>query len=49
MSLGNFVTYYLDYRNNFLTVEAFAAWYGFSIETATTIVECGRAISSIEL
>ena len=49
MSLDNFVTYYLDYRNNFSTVEAFAAWYGFSMETATVIIECGRAISNIEL
>lgn len=49
MSLDNFVTYYLDYRNNFLTVEAFAEWYGFSMETAKVIVECGRAISNIEL
>lgn len=49
MSLNNFVTYYLDYRNNFLTVEAFAEWYGFSMETAKVIVECGRAVSNIEL
>lgn len=48
MSLDRFVELYLDYRNNFLTVEAFAAHYGLSLSTATKIVECGRTISALE-
>jgi hypothetical protein len=48
MSLDRFVELYLDYRNNFLTVQAFAAHYGLSILDVNKIVECGRTISSIE-
>ncbi len=48
MALSRFVELYIDYRCNFLTVAAFAAHYGLSIETATKIVECGRTISALE-
>jgi hypothetical protein len=48
MSLDRFVELYLDYRNNFLTVEAFAAHYGLSYKTAEAIVVCGRTISNLE-
>lgn len=48
MSLDRFVELYLDYRNNFLTMEAFASHYGLSFETATKIIECGRTIAALE-
>lgn len=49
MSLDNFVTLYLDYVNNFLTVAGFAEHHGLSLETATKIVEAGRIVASIEV
>lgn len=48
MALQTFVEMYLDYRNNFLTVEAFAVHYGISIEVAEKIVQAGRAITAID-
>lgn len=34
---------YLDYFNNFLTVEAFAEYYGFSFDFAKALItECKR-------
>jgi len=47
MSLDRFVELYLSYRNDFLTVEAFAAYYGLSMNTANSIVTIGRAISAL--
>jgi hypothetical protein len=49
MALDTFVKMYLDYRNNFLTVEAFAAHYSISVQTAEQIVIAGRLITSINL
>lgn len=49
MALDTFVNMYLDYRNNFLTAEAFAAHYGISVNTAEQIVLAGRLITSINL
>lgn len=49
MSLDKFVELYLDYRNNFLTVEAFALHYGMTVGTAEQIVFAGRFISLIKL
>lgn len=34
---------YLDYVNNFLTVERFAEYYGIRLGTAHMIIEVGRA------
>jgi hypothetical protein len=34
--------YYLDYLNNFLTVEAFADYYHMSVMQAETIIINGR-------
>lgn len=48
MSLDRFVELYLSYRNDFLTIEAFAAYYNLSHETATKIIDCGRTISELE-
>ena len=33
---------YLDYLNNFLTVEAFADYYGITISQANTAINIGR-------
>jgi len=35
---------YLDYVNNFLTVQAFADYYHFSDEKADRIIDIGRAL-----
>jgi hypothetical protein len=34
---------YLDYVNNFLTVERFAEYYGLSVELANLIIKEGKA------
>lgn len=49
MSLDKFVSMYLDYRNNFLTVGAFADYYGISDKNAKRIIDIGRQISEINL
>jgi hypothetical protein len=49
MSLDRFVELYLSYRNDFLSVEAFAEYYGLSLMDANTIVRAGRMIGQIEL
>lgn len=49
MSLDTFVQMYLDYRNNFLSVEAFASHYGISINVANQIVNAGRTVANINL
>ena len=48
MSFDQFTTLYLDYFNNFLTVEAFAAHHNLSLATANFIVDTGRAIGYYE-
>lgn len=40
---------YLDWYCNFLSVEAFASHYGFSIEQANQIIQLGREINHINL
>ena len=47
MSLDRFVELYLDYINNFLTVEAFASHHGIGPYTAEEIIRLGRAISQL--
>ena len=47
MSLERFTELYLDYRNNFITVEAFAQHHGLSLATANSIITLGRAISAL--
>lgn len=49
MSLDNFVSMYLDWVNNFLTVEAFAEHYSITEESAQKIIDCGRLVSNLEL
>jgi hypothetical protein len=36
---------YLDYFNNFLSVDYFAEWYNMSVDTATNIINEGRKIN----
>jgi hypothetical protein len=38
-------TIYLDWCNNFLTVEIFAEYYGLSIEKAHKVIDLGREIN----
>jgi hypothetical protein len=40
---------YLDYFNNFLTVGAFADYYGISDEEAEFVIEVGRKLNNKEL
>lgn len=35
---------FLDYYNNFLTVQAFADYYGLTINEANIVIEAGRKI-----
>ena len=35
---------YLDYFNNFLTIEGFADWYGIGEKQAAAIISAGRKI-----
>jgi hypothetical protein len=37
---------YLDYVNNFLTVERFAEYYDLTIEEANLIIDKGRIINN---
>lgn len=36
------VALYLDYINNFLTVERFAQYYGISVDLANMVIKEGR-------
>jgi hypothetical protein len=40
---------YLDYVNDFLTVERFANYYGMSKEYANHVIEIGRKLNNKEL
>ncbi len=40
-----FITKYLDYVNNFLTVQAFADYYDLTIEEANIVIEIGRKLN----
>jgi hypothetical protein len=48
MTLDKFVSMYLDWRNNFLTVERFAEYYGITLESANFIIDTGRSIMNFE-
>jgi len=48
MTLQKFVDMYLDWRNNFLTVERFAEYYGMTLESAQFIIDTGRNIMNFE-
>lgn len=47
MSLDEFTKLYLSWRNEFVTMEAFAREYGLSYAVATEIITLGRAIGNI--
>lgn len=38
---------YLDYVNNFLTVECFSNYYGISLETGYRVIVTGRKINNL--
>ena len=38
--------FFLDYINNFLTVERFAEYYGLTIKQANNIIIIGRTINN---
>ncbi len=37
---------YLDWVNNFLTVERFAEYYGLSVEEASKVIDEGRILNT---
>lgn len=40
---------YLDYFNNFLTVEKFAEHHSMTVEQADEVIELGRAVNNFNL
>ena len=44
-SLDAIIGLYLDYANNFLTVDNFAEYYGLTISEASQIINVGREIN----
>ena len=48
MTLQKFVAMYLDWRNNFLTIERFAEYYGITVESAQFIINTGRSTMAFE-
>ena len=46
ISLYKLEVLYLDYFNNFLTVEKFAEFYGMSTNKALKLIELGRKINN---
>ena len=44
-SIDAIIGLYLDYANNFLTVENFAEYYGLTISEANQIINVGRDIN----
>ena len=48
MSLDKFTKMYLDWVNNFLTVECFAEHYAISVNDAKIIIDLGRKIDKLK-
>ncbi len=48
MSLDKFVTMYLDWVNNFISVQRFADHYQISVDTAWKIIEIGHSIGELK-
>lgn len=48
MTLAKFTEMYLDWINNFLTIERFAEYYEISVEQAQEIIDIGRKIGKLE-
>ena len=40
--MNHLIKLYLDYVNNFLTIDKFAEWHGLDIEDASLLIELGR-------
>ena len=49
MSLDQFTKIYLDYVNNFLSIQAFADHYGITEAEAAEIVKIGCIIGSLDI
>ncbi|AUR93548.1 hypothetical protein NVP1187O_235 [Vibrio phage 1.187.O._10N.286.49.F1] len=45
--MNNFIEMYLDWVNNFLSVEAFAAHYGISVDLAILVIKEGRILHEL--
>tara|TARA_Y100000588_G_scaffold244854_1_gene259050 strand:- start:3121 stop:3324 length:204 start_codon:yes stop_codon:yes gene_type:complete len=45
--MSKFIDMYLDYVNNFLSLEAFAAHYGISMDLATLVIKEGRILHEL--
>ena len=48
MTLAKLEHMYLDFVNNFLTVERFAEYYGLDYYDAEWIIEQGRALNAVQ-
>lgn len=48
MSLDQFVAMYLDWINNFLSIECFAEHYEISVEDAKKVIDTGRSIDKMK-
>ena len=48
MSLDQFMAMYLDWINNFLTVDCFAEHYQISAEDAQKVIDTGRMIRTMK-
>ena len=49
MSLDQFTKIYLDYVNNFISIQGFADHYGITYEEAETIIKLGHQINYINI
>lgn len=49
MSLDQFTKLYLDYVNNFISIQAFAYHYGINYEEAETIIKLGHQINHMDI
>lgn len=49
MSLDQFSKMYLDWLNNYLTIERFAEDYDITVKAAKEIIELGRAIGNLQV
>ena len=45
--MKNFIEMYLDYVNNFLSVEAFSSHYGISVDLAILVIKEGRILHEL--
>lgn len=46
MSRDQLVSVYLDWFNNFVSIETYASYYGLTIDEATRLIEVARMVSN---